>query len=843
MEEHFTGSVEYCVQGFEKLIADMSSDLINVKYAEIDNCIQRSIEKLARYVGADRSYIFLFSEDKSRMTNTYEWCCDGVVPFISELQDISIDTLPWFRDKILARQTLEVFDVDELEDSLPVKHDWQRQSIKSIICVPMICNELFVGFIGFDAVKSTRRWSTDTVDLLKLSGGIFASAIVRQNTEHKLHESERMMRIVLDTIPSRLFWKDAHSVYRGCNKSFAADAGIDTPEKIAGKTDYDLAWTPEQADFYRECDRRIMANDIAEFDITCPQRRGDGQNASIKTNKIPIHDDDGSVVGIVGSYADITEGQKAKDELERAKACIDHAADAVFWVDKDGLFFDVNGTACRSLGYSRQELLNMSVCDIVLGASKESWSSKWKIIKKNRISISHESHMRKDGAVFPIEVLSTYFNYGDVEYIVAFVRDITERKRTEDAIKNLHLATSAKIGESCINALVERLGHILDADCLYVGEIKSKPSPMIKAKYVFMDGKIVDGFEHELAGCPCQEVVSKEVVCYPSGVIKKFPNSDIVNRMQIEGYIGIPLFNSNDESIGIQSVIFRKPIRDVEFVKMIFTLFAGRVKAELQRLQIEKERESLVHILKDKTEELKSIVYVSSHDLRTPLVSIQGFSGELEKGIKKLTEYIESAKMSDEDRSDMLSLIEDDLYLSLAFITKSATKMDILLQGLLKLSRIGKAAMEFEPLNMNQVITDVLDAMRYQIDESSVQVQIESLPDCYADKNQIDQLFSNLIDNAIKYLDPDRKGVVKISGTIKDDVIVYCVQDNGMGIENGYLKNIFNVFHRLDPDSKIKGEGLGLTIVKRIVAKHAGKVWAESELGVGSRFYISLPTA
>ena len=127
--------------------------------------------------------------------------------------------------------------------------------------------------------------------------------------------------------------------------------------------------------------------------------------------------------------------------------------------------------------------------------------------------------------------------------------------------------------------------------------------------------------------------------------------------------------------------------------------------------------------------------------------------------------------------------------------------------------------------------------MRYQIDETDVQLSVGPLPDCMADRNQIDQLFSNLIDNAVKYLDSERKGVVRITGTVEDGMSVYCVEDNGVGIAEAYLHNIFEIFHRLDPETDNAGEGIGLTIVKRIAARNKGRVHVESELGKGSRFF------
>ena len=145
-------------------------------------------------------------------------------------------------------------------------------------------------------------------------------------------------------------------------------------------------------------------------------------------------------------------------------------------------------------------------------------------------------------------------------------------------------------------------------------------------------------------------------------------------------------------------------------------------------------------------------------------------------------------------------------------------------------------------MNMNKMLADVARSMEYQIKEASVTLKIKRLPPCSGDASQINQVFSNLLDNAIKYLDDSRPGVIRISGEIKDNHSVYCVEDNGTGIATAYQDKIFEMFHQLEPEKR-SGEGLGLTIVRRILDRHNGKIWVESEPAKGSKFYVSLPTS
>lgn len=240
-----------------------------------------------------------------------------------------------------------------------------------------------------------------------------------------------------------------------------------------------------------------------------------------------------------------------------------------------------------------------------------------------------------------------------------------------------------------------------------------------------------------------------------------------------------------------------------------------------------------------KNDELEQIVYVASHDLRSPLVNIDGYAKELGYSLESLTRLLE--KLQDASlRQETISLVDEDMAESLHYIRTSAEKMDKLLMGLLRLSRSGRAALEVTALDMEKMISEIFDSIEFQIRQAGVSVEMGSLPPCRGDAVQVNQVFSNLIDNALKYRDPDRKGRIRVSGRQDGDWCVYTVEDNGIGMDARHRDKIFNIFHRLDP-SRGQGEGLGLTIVKRILDRLDGTVSVSSDPGEGSRFYVTLP--
>jgi len=257
-----------------------------------------------------------------------------------------------------------------------------------------------------------------------------------------------------------------------------------------------------------------------------------------------------------------------------------------------------------------------------------------------------------------------------------------------------------------------------------------------------------------------------------------------------------------------------------------------------KRKQVERDRELLLKNLKSKSEELQSIVYVSSHDLKTPLVNIQGFS-------KEITRYFETLKnlLQDKNTNPLTnSLINENIPMAINYINSGVSKMNNLIDGLVQVSRIGTIQLELKQLDINKIIKDVIDIRNFQIKQKDISITISNLPPCYGDENMLNQIFSNLLDNSIKYLSPDKKGKIEIYSSNEDNRVTYIIKDNGIGMLDEHSKKIFELFYRLNPRDNIEGQGIGLTIVNRIISRLNGTVRFESKLNRGTSFFISFPT-
>jgi len=252
-------------------------------------------------------------------------------------------------------------------------------------------------------------------------------------------------------------------------------------------------------------------------------------------------------------------------------------------------------------------------------------------------------------------------------------------------------------------------------------------------------------------------------------------------------------------------------------------------------------RARLNRSLSAKNRELEDLVYIASHDLRSPLVNICGFSGELASSCKEVAALLEKVDMDEETGGRVRTLLEEDIPESLHFIEAGTDSMRRAIDGLLRLSRAGTEEIHIERLRMNRLIESIRESVAFQIHARDISFEVGDLPDCQGDRGQIYQVFTNLIDNALKYLDPGRPGRICISGRIKGEEVVYQVSDNGIGIPRENYNDVFEIFHRLNPEDSVAGEGLGLTIVSRMIQRHNGKVRVESRPGSGTTFYVHLP--
>jgi PAS domain S-box-containing protein len=244
-----------------------------------------------------------------------------------------------------------------------------------------------------------------------------------------------------------------------------------------------------------------------------------------------------------------------------------------------------------------------------------------------------------------------------------------------------------------------------------------------------------------------------------------------------------------------------------------------------------------------KSQENETFVYSVSHDLRSPLVNLEGFSKELRLTAEELRELLSDPSVPASIRSQAERLITVDMFESLGFIEAAVARLGRIIDALLRLSRLGRVEYHWQWVDVHDLVTRIVSALQASLSQKSAEVRIiTDLPQAWGDPTALEQVFGNLIGNAVKYLEPSRAGLVEIGYQPAQETSpgAYFVRDNGMGIAGNHLPQLFRAFQRLHPQVA-EGEGMGLAIVHRIVERHGGKIWVDSQLGVGTTFYVSLP--
>ena len=448
--------------------------------------------------------------------------------------------------------------------------------------------------------------------------------------------------------------------------------------------------------------------------------------------------------------------------------------------------------------------------------------------------------------------------------LLILATDITERKRQELKLRHLnrvmqglHSAGQRSASLSDTANLLAVYAESLVEEHSYGGIWFIIPAEKDEdgCELIINDGGGVE--RHSLAGPPpcleglgdvCSVVTDDPEACGDCDICSVFDRGDddeallvwdLRHGERLYGWIGALV----EDELGVddqQRALFSEVAADAASK-------LHRIELLRQRSWAEAEREQLHQQLVSKNRELEQIVYITSHDLRSPLLNIQGFSGELKLLFEELGVLLKSASLPADLRDELEPKLEGDIPEALGFINSSVYRMDGLLSGLLRLSRLGRRALRLERLDVGALVEEIRHNFMFRIEERGVEFLIGELPPCRADRDQLSQLFSNLVDNALKYLQPGVEGRIEIGGRNVEDGVEYWVADNGIGIPRREQQRVFEVFQRIErekpahwaaPDS---GDGLGLTIVRRILERHGGGIRLESATGEGSRFIFTLP--
>jgi len=511
---------------------------------------------------------------------------------------------------------------------------------------------------------------------------------------------------------------------------------------------------------------------------------------------------------------DITDRKRAEEALRhseaRKAAVLETALDAIISMDEEGRVIEWNPAAERIFGYSRELALGRDMAELIVPKSNADLHRKGlaKFLQSGRGRLlGHRTEMmalRANGAEFPVELTITRIPGDGPHVFTTFVRDITERRRTEEALRK---------SEERFRLLVEGVEDY----AIYMLDTH---------------GRITTwnvGAER-IMGYRAQEIIGRRFHRFytPDDVDRKKPDQALAVATA-EGRFQDERWQVRKDGTQYWASFVITALRDESGKLTGFSTIARDItkrkhaEDEIRRLNAELERrvQERTAELQAAYQEMEAFSYSISHDLRAPLIHIAGFVEML--------------------KSDLGASIDEKSARHLQTICDSTESMGRMIADLLTFSRIGRAEMHKVRFSLGDTLKDVRRDLQAQTQNRKITWQVPELPEVYADPFLLRQALFNLVANALKYTRKRDEARIEITVETTDKEQILAVRDNGAGFDMKYASKLFGVFQRLHPSSEFEGTGIGLANVRRIIGRHGGRTWAEGAVEEGATFYFSLP--
>jgi PAS domain S-box-containing protein len=482
---------------------------------------------------------------------------------------------------------------------------------------------------------------------------------------------------------------------------------------------------------------------------------------------------------------------------EGFKALFEHATLSILVADETGIIRMVNPGTEKLFGYSKQELTGQPVellIPLELRDNHRQYRQQYFDAPKVRpMGFGRELFARhKDGRTFPVEISLGHYKLDNKKMAVAFITDISERKRQEEILR-VREETTRLIMNSALDAII-----CIDTD----GRI-TVWNPQAE--------KIFGWKEIDVRGSLLSETIipHKYRQAHEAGMKHYLQSGEgpVLNQI-----IEITALHISGREFPIELTIV--PIHQDGTL-----FFCAFLRDITERKNAEERQKQYANVLKQKNIELEQFAYVVSHDLQEPLRTVSGFVDLLRRHYKGKEDEVSGRYIN--------------------YITEASQRMRILVKDLLDYSRLGRER-KLGQIDCNEVVREALSDLAIAIRESQAKVNIEALPVISGYRTEIKQLFQNLISNSLKFRKPNEIPVIDLWAEDDKDFWKFTIRDNGIGINKKHWDRIFVIFQRLHLKNEYDGTGIGLAHCKKIVELHEGKIWLESTPGNGTDFFFTI---
>ena len=710
------------------------------------------------------------------------------------------------KDKIVAQSK----NLDEKTGTI----DQQKNMLVLLVIITLLI--IVLVFLIYNRYKSKQKLNIvletkveeRTNELRTSNEKLLAELSARKQAEEKLRKSEKFSKKIIESMSDGFSILEENGVHIDANLAFCEMTGF-AKEELIGVGIPHPYWPEEEYGNIQEAFVKTSKGNFESFELVFKKKNG--ERFPVLVNPSQIKDEVGNVVSNFATVVDITKRKQAEEEIKKSHILLQQAEEisnqgAWEWdIVKEEWTFSENWLrvhGCRLSGITREELMTISYPEDAPEVEKAFQDA---LKGGTPYNIEHRIVRQNDGEVRYVRAKGNIIlnNEGQALKMYGVAQDITDSKMAKEALRE---------SEAKLKALFASL-----TEMVVIHEL------VLNTAGEAIDYRIID----------CNKVFTEFTGIRKEDAIGKLASQvyQTTPPPYLEKYARVALGGDPHEFN-----IFYPP-SDKHFMISVVSPQSGKFATITTDISAMMEIQEMI-IAKNK--EMENYLYVASHDLRTPLVNIQGFSQRLKKQADSIKILFADKTLEPEILHQLAIITDENIPKTLRFVFSNIEKMDTLINGLLRLSRTGRVEMNIQEIDMNELFANILQSLDFQIKEAQCEIHINPLPVCYGDAALLDQLFANIISNALKYSDSERALEITVDAKKRYNKVVYTISDNGKGIAQKHLEHIWDVFYRIDPRSGKTGEGIGLSLVKRIAEKHKGKVWAESEENKGSVFYIEL---
>ena len=684
----------------------------------------------------------------------------------------------------------------------------------------------------------------------------------RKQIEVALQESEERMRLLGDNLPDSYVYQYIHDA-DGTSRFLYLSAGVESLHGVSREEVLrDAGLLHQQVD--SEQMSILMAMEAAslqsmsDFGMELRICRTDGEWRWIQVRSHPHRKTNGQVLWD-GVATDITERKRAEVALRESEArtrnVFDQANDGIYIISAENRYLDVNEGGLELLGYSHDELLQLSVADVLAPHEVARLAVEPPLMMSGEHHLDEWVHVRKDGTTFLGEVSARRLN--DNSYL-AIVRDLSDRKNMENNLRNLNRTQAMRSNVSQLIVRMLKPQELYETTCriaveiggfrmAWIGLLDMQTKHMVPVAHAGVVDDYLEKLNISLDGSerghgPTATAlrtghhvmvnnISRDPLMAPwradalrLGYLSaaNFPfivGGEVIGALVL--YAGEPDLFTDDELSLLDELA-----ADITFALEFAEHDEKRKQAEEQIRRLNEELEERVRErtaqLEAVNRELETFSYSVSHDLKAPLRGIDGYSQLLEK-----------------DYSDRL---DDEGRLFIRNIRHSAGQMHQLIEDLLHYSRMERRSVQNIRLDLAELVKAVVAEREAEVKQAGVQLRLE-VPTItvHADRDGLAVVLRNLLENALKFSGTARPPTVDIGARREEGKVILWVRDNGIGFDMKFHDRIFEIFQRLQRSEDYPGTGIGLALVRKAMGRMGGRVWAESSPGGGATFFLEIP--